>query len=141
MREPVTMYKMDQVTNMVRDGYHFQPHGRLAWLQRLLWRVLVKMRAVGPHFTETVQIVRLPCDADGVLAKIMEARHGLFAAHRKPSEVLIGPETLAELLGTPELRDWNSPLTINSQAMFGGERRMFDLPVHIVPQMEGVIVR
>lgn len=144
MREPVTLYKMDELRTLVRDGWKFRPHGRLAWFQRVLWRLLVKMRAVGPHMKEEFQVIRLPCDADGVLAKIMEARVGLFRVHREPSEVLIGPETLSELLNAPELRDWTSPFTIDAKAAYGGSnggRRVFNLPVHVVPTMEGVIVR
>jgi hypothetical protein len=144
MREPITLYKMETQTARIRDGWEFVPHGRLAWLQRLLWKSLLKMRAVGIHMTEEVKIVRLPCDADTVLGKIMEAREGLFRAYREPKEVLIGPETLAELLNAPELRDWHSPFTIDSQAAIGsrdGGRRMFGLPVHVVPTMEGVLVR
>lgn len=143
-RERIALYKMDTRTISVRDGWEFVPHGRMAWLQRLLWRSLVKMRAVGVHMADEVQTIRLPCDADTVLGRIMEARQGLFRAYREPSEVLVGPETLAELLNAPELRDLRSPFTIDSQATIGtrdGGRRIFDLPVHVVPTMEGVLVR
>jgi hypothetical protein len=144
MREPITLYKMDTKVTRIAGGWEFVPNGRMAWLQRLLWRCLVKMRAVGIHMTDEVKIVRLPCDADTVLGKIMESRQGLFRAYREPSEILIGPETLAELLNAPELRDWQSPFTIDSRASVGdgrGGRRLFDLPVHVVPTMEGVLVR
>jgi hypothetical protein len=143
-RERIALYKMDTRTIRIPDGWEFRPHGRLAWLQRLFWRWLVKMNAVGVHMTNEVQTIRLPCDADTVLGKIIEARQGLFRAYREPREVLIGPETLAELLNTPELRDWYSPFTIDSQAAIGdgsGRQRMFNLPVHVVPTMEGVLVR
>jgi hypothetical protein len=143
-REPITLYKMDTLTTLVRDGWEFRPHGRLAWLQRFFWRRLIHMKAVGVHMTEEVRSVRLPCDADTVLGKIMEAREGLFRTYREPREVLIGPETLAELLNTPELREWHTPFTIDSQAAINdrsGGRRMFGLPVHVVPTMEGVVVR
>jgi hypothetical protein len=143
-REVIALYKTDMRTISVRDGWEFVPHGRLAWLQRFLWRRLVKMRAVGVHMRDEVQTVRLPCDADTILGKIMEAREGLFRAYREPSEVLIGPDTLAELLNAPELRGWNSPFTIDSQAAIGdrsGGRRMFNLPIHVEPTMEGVLVR
>jgi hypothetical protein len=144
VRERIALYKMDTLTTAVRDGWSFTPHGRLAWLQRFLWRRLVKMGAVGVNLRDEVKIVRLPCDADTVLGKIIEAREGLFRAYREPKEVLIGPETLAELLNTPELRDWQSPFTIESRAAIGdrsGGKRMFNLPVHVVPTMEGVLVR
>jgi hypothetical protein len=144
MREPITLYKMDALPVRIRDGWEFVPHGRLAWLQRILWRWLVKMRAVGVHMRDEVKIVRLPCDADTALGKIMEAREGLFRAYREPREVLIGPETLAELLNAPELRDWRSPFTIESRAAISDGHdgaRMFNLPVHVVPTMEGVLVR
>lgn len=143
-REPITLYKMDTLTTRIPDGWAFSPHGRLAWFQRLLWRWLVKMRAVGVHMTDKVEFIRLPCDADTVLGKIMESREGLFKAYREPSEVLIGPETLAELIRAPELGGWNSPFTIDSRAAISdrdGGRRMFNLPAHVVPTMEGVIVR
>lgn len=143
MREPVTLYRMDEKVTRIRDGWEFRPHGRLAWLQRLLWRALARMRAVGPHMTDKIEMIRLPCDGDTILEKIMQARVGLFAVYREPREVLIGPETLSELIGSPELRDWNSPFTIDATAAWGtaNGRRLFNLPVHVVPTMEGVIVR
>src|SRR5688572_19522437 len=111
MREPITLYKMDYLPGIKDAGWQLAPHGRLAWLHRLLWWALVKLRAIAPAFEETVDVIRLPLNGDGIVERIFEAREGLFEVHRKPTEILIGPETLAELINAPELRGWNSPFS------------------------------
>lgn len=138
-RKPITLYKMDTISRPIRDGWELTPHGRLAWLHRLLWRLLVKLRAVGPRMTDEVKVIRLPLSGDGVVARIFEAREGLFATYREPKEILIGPDTLAELLNAPELRGYDSPFQFTGEMHNG--RTLFSLPVTVLPQMEGVLVR
>lgn len=139
MREPITLYQMDTQIMSVRDGYEFRPRGRLAWLQRLCWWALVKMRAVGPHYTDEVKVIRLPLDGDGIVERIFQAYRGLHSIREKPSEILVGPETLSEILNSPEVRDYMGPFSFSGRAGF--DNTLFNLPVHVLPQMEGVVVR
>jgi hypothetical protein len=138
-REPVTLYKMDTLTTLQPGGWEFCPHGRFAWLQRLFWKALLRMRAVESVTKEEGQVIRLPLSGDGIVERIFEAYEGLFKVHRQPEEVLIGPDTLSELLNAPEVRGFDSPFQFSGAMGFG--RTMFNLPVSVIPQMEGVIVR
>lgn len=137
-RERVTLYRMGERISLRPVGFDLRPHGWLAWLHRALWWALHRLGALSQKFEEKVDILRLPVSNDDVLCAIMEAREGLFQVNRRPSEVLIGPHTLAELINCPELRDWNSPFRIDATAGF--ERTLFNLPIRVVPQMEGVVV-
>jgi hypothetical protein len=110
----------------------------MAWLHRLLWRSLQRLGALVPAMNEYVSVLRFPMDNDTVFGRIFESRRDLFANHRRPSEVLIGPNTLSELMDCPELRDYPSPIDFTAQCGFG--KTIFSLPIRVVPQMEGVVV-
>lgn len=134
----VRIYRMQERLSYVENGYELKPHGRLAWLHRFLWWALLKLDALNTSMTERVDVLRLPIDNGEVFHRILEARHGLFDVRRQPRRVLIGPETLSELIGCPEVRDWMGAFEFNAPACRDG--KIFDLPIEVVPQMEGVVV-
>lgn len=133
----VQYFRMAERTSLVPNGWKLNAHGRLAWLHRLLWRWLEKMGAVAQSYDEVVKTVRLPC-SDDVFRAILEQRSGLFEVSRKPKEILIGPHTLDELYSCPEMRDMMMKATMTARAGYG--REFYNLPIRVVPQMEGVIV-
>jgi hypothetical protein len=96
------------------------------------------MGAIAPAMNEYVDVLRFPMDNGSVFERIFESRRDLFMRHRKPSEVLIGPNTLAELINCPELRDYAAPIGFTAPAGF--DRTIFNLPIRVIPQMEGVVV-
>jgi hypothetical protein len=134
----VQIYRMKEKSRLVHEGWKLRAHGRLAWLHRLLWRTLGKLDALAPAMNEYVDVLRLPLDNEGVFERIFKSRQDLFMRRRRPTEVLIGPSTLAELINCPELRDYSSPFAFSARAGF--DRTIFDLPIRVIPQMEGVIV-
>jgi hypothetical protein len=138
VRNHVVLYRTDERTFRIHEGYELNAHGRLAWLHRWLWRMLNRMGAVAPAMKECVEIIRLPVDNDSIFQRIFEARHDLFNRNRRPAEVLIGPNTLSELISCPEIRDYGSPFSLDARAGFG--KTIFNLPIRVIPQMEGVIV-
>jgi hypothetical protein len=138
MKNYVQMFKMDARTLSIPNGMELAAHGRLAWLHRLLWRALVKMRALSQSMDERVEVLRLPVDNDSIFERIFEAYEGHFSNHSRPTKVLIGPRTLSELISCPQVRDWNSPFQFTAKAGFN--RTIYGLPIIVVPQMEGVIV-
>jgi hypothetical protein len=134
----VQLYRMQQSTRLIHGGYELYAHGRFAWLHRMLWRTLQRLGALKPSMNEYVDVLRLPLDNDSIFERIFESRRDLFARRRRPTEVLIGPNTLSELINCPELRDYGSPFSFTAHA--GYDRTIFDLPIRVVPQMEGVLV-
>jgi hypothetical protein len=134
----VQIYRTVEKTRFLHEGWELNPRGRLAWLQRLFWRALGKMGALSPAMNEYVEVLRFPMDNDSVFRCIFESQSDLFMRHRRPSEVLIGPNTLSELIACPELRDYPSPISFNAHCGFG--KTIFNLPIRVVPQMEGVVV-
>ena len=134
----VQLFRTEQRIRRVRDGWSLRPHGRLAWLHTLLWKCLVRLNALSQSFVEEVDTLRLPISNDEVFHRILEARDDLFQNHRRPRRILIGPKTLGELIGCEELRSWPSAFQFHAEAGFN--RTLFDLPIEVVPQMEGVVV-
>jgi hypothetical protein len=134
----VVLYRAKEKARLVHEGYELYAHGRLAWLHRFLWRALDGVGALKPAMNEYVDYLRLPIDNDSIFQRILEARQDLFHRYRRPTEVLIGPSTLSELIGCPELRDYHSAFSFDARAGFG--KTIFNLPIRVIPQMEGVIV-
>lgn len=138
MRPRVTVCKMQERITRIHDGYELNAHGRFAWLHRFMWHKLKEWGAIGPAMRDHVEVLRLPVDNDSIFDRIFESYHDRFANYCQPTEVLIGPDTLSELISCPELRGYNSPFSFNAQAGFG--KTIFNLPIRVVPQMEGVVV-
>ena len=137
-RNFVQTFKLDARSTFIPNGWGLRAHGRLAWLHRALWRILTKLGALSQSMEERVEVLRLPVDNDNIFQRILEAHEGAFANYARPTKVLIGPATMADLLNCPELRNWNSPFSFDAKAGFN--RTIFNLPIYVVPQMEGVIV-
>ena len=138
MKNEIQSFVMRTEERMVRsEGYVFNEGHRWKWLKRILWVALTKMGALSPHMDMKAHLVRMPAPSD-LFEAIWKTQDGLYATYRKPKEILIGPETLSNLLGDPRIRDCLQPIEAKGQGYFNGEA--FGLPIRVIPQMEGVVV-
>lgn len=150
MKRRIEVYKMSQTTLQIPSGQELNAHGRLAWLQRMLWHWLEKMGALNQAYRESVEVIRLPLTADEILDRIVEQYEGLFEVDRIPKEVLIGSSTLADLLSCDQLRHFPERFGFDADVEYTLDkrrdptaprrRRIYNLPITVVPQMDGVLV-
>lgn len=138
MSARVVLYHTEERHFRVQEGYKLNAHGRFARLHRWVWRMLKRHGVVVSAMKDCVEVIRLPIDNDSIFQRICEARHDLFSRNRRPSEVLIGPNSLAELINCPEIRNYGSPFSFDARVGFG--KTIFNLPIRVLPQMEGVLV-
>jgi hypothetical protein len=129
------------VTVVEKDRWTFTPKGRLQFLQRWAWKLLLKTGGISNFIGERVEYRRINFDGKSALDKIMSARSATFEMHRDPAHLLIGAETFAEIMGDPAMRDMAmcaSGPSFKGEMGFG--RRIFDLPVTVVPWMQGLVL-
>jgi hypothetical protein len=117
----------------VPDHYELRPHGRLAWLQRLIWRALHKMNALVLGMEDCVTFKTVTIDAERVIDQVAEAKSRLrYGATR----VLLGPSEMSEIMRDPTFRDMAfhaEPTSVRPPTFLG-------LTIEIVPHMQGVLV-
>jgi hypothetical protein len=120
-------------TQIVPDHYELTPHGRLAWLHRLLWRALHKMRALKLGVEEVATYKTVTIDCEHIAERVMEAQYRLRGRGYRASRILIGPEEMAELTREDAHRQLSMRVDSLSLTYRG-------LSIEVVPHMRGVLV-
>jgi hypothetical protein len=142
MRQQVTFVFNEPTTHWVPmlDAYKLKPHGRFAWLQRLLWRGLRRFKALEQAHEPKTTYMRHVIDDAEFMRRIFKQRDALFKVSREPTRLLIGSRDYAELMGCPEIHqmfDFRTEYHIESS---GRGPRIVGLKVTVVPWMEGLLV-
>jgi hypothetical protein len=136
MRErPITMAITEPhfALRAVPDHYELAPRGRLAWLQRLLWRALHKMGALKSGLENAVSYKTVTIDAERVIDRAREAHIRLNGVGARPTRLLLGPPDMAELMRDATFEELGRQIH--------AERFQFrDLTIEVVPHMRGVLV-
>jgi hypothetical protein len=136
MRErPITMAISEPhfAQRAVSDHYELAPRGRLAWLQRLLWRALRKMGALKQGMEDAVSYETVTIEAERVIDRAREAHIRLNGVGARPTRLLLGPTDMAELMGDATFEALGRQIH--------AERFQFrDLTIEVVPHMRGVLV-
>ena len=130
----MSFYKETRVP-VLTDAYRFQPKGKLAFVQRWLWKLLHRMGALKFHFDEIVDYKRIYINRDDFSKSLYEA-YGRCFPYRKPTKVYMGPEEFDKLAKTSiaghcSMFSFDIPM---------GYQTMFNLPVTVVPHMNGVLI-
>lgn len=146
-RQMVDLYDFKEVTFKVPSGYELRVTGRFGGIATKMWRFLIRKGLLVQSFRDDVKVTRVHLDGGDLFDKIYRHYYSLLAACRDPERVLIGPNTMAELMNLPQLRDYaGGPFQFTAHGerideVRGGRiRRAFNLPVQVVPQMEGVVI-
>lgn len=124
------------------DAYTFAPKGRLAWLQRLAWRLLHKQAALVQAMDSRMKVERHVIHADSFVERIFKQGDSLLEEFDKiPERLLIGNEDYANLMNETA---HSMPFEFNAQlrACRSGYDRpeMFGLKVQVVPWIRGMVV-
>lgn len=137
------------------EAWTFEPTGRFQWLQRWLWNRLRALGALKQYQEEAEHYVQLPFGRYTGLTAIQGAFRHAFAAfgNGKPKRILMGPEDFEHMIGRPvdELRAKGVSFSVEARygeavrddlAEFGHRTHVtvYDVPVEIVPHMDGTLV-
>ncbi len=136
----ITMNFMDvKHTSVLRpDGWKVEPTGKWQWLQRKCWNFLNRCGAVKPYRESVYTSKRVDINADNIFEAVCNSKHRLLRDGHKPNHVFIGREDAAKMLSDPNYMNVGKLVTTNARAGYGHE--IYNLPVTIVPHMNGVLV-
>lgn len=115
------------------DKWSFAPVKKWAWLHRAAWWFLGKTGALSNTVSEKISYKEIVIDKDSVSETILRAMDEMSIMNVRPSSVLMGPEHFDKALY--EMRD-----TYSFTIEMGYHRKIYGLPVTIVPWMRGVVV-
>jgi hypothetical protein len=146
-RQVIDLYDFNKITHKLPSGYELRVEGRFAGLAAKLWRFLIKKGLLVQSYRDVEKVTRVQLDGCDLFDKICKHYYSLLSACRDPQMVLIGPNTMAELMHLPQLREYSGgPFSFSAQGeridmVRGGRvKRAFNLPVRVVSQMEGVVI-
>lgn len=137
MRTEIELYGFEEKRIRIRDGWIIRPRGRFAKLQKWLWDKLVRADAIVPNYADSYKVRRVLLDGDGIVERIFQAKCEVEFANRRPTEILIGPATLRELVNDPAIRDTDM---FTFHGTIGHGRGLYSLPVKVLPWMEGIAI-
>lgn len=115
------------------DKWHFSPRKWWVWLHKAAWWFLRKTGGVSNAIKDTVEYKQIVIDRQRVADQIIAAMEEMHILHIKPARVFMGPEQFDEAMMEVG-RDYNFEI------LMGHDRRMFGLPVTVVPWMRGILV-
>lgn len=115
---------------------------KAGWLARMAWKLLKKLNALTPYM-ESVRRWEYVPHKQGALheAMLKAVDYDLRYVYDGKAAFIIGGATFSELVNAPAFRDQMTFMT----GPFGMDdgyrgRRMFDIPIHVVPNMVGMAV-
>lgn len=133
----ITMHYYDEKTvRFLSPAYEFKPHGRLQWLQLWMWRMLFKMEALEAHFDQRTEYQKVIIDRKSVAKNLLEAYRKSFP-DRQPRQVYMGHKQFEELTYNHlehHLVGFSFDISMN------WERTVFNLPITVLPNMDGVLI-
>jgi hypothetical protein len=138
----IQFLKTDRIDKFVSvpGRYQFTEAGRWKWLQRQAWRFLQWSGAIKASVDHTFAFERVEFDGQDLINNILKQRSEIFEHHHgEPKTLLIGSEDFEQLMGLPQI---NSAMSFFAELHggYGGERRIFNLQVRVIPWMRGTLV-
>lgn len=113
---------------------------------RAAWWVLKKLNALSPYMESVHKYQYVPHEQKALHEAMLKAvNHDLRYVYEGKAVFIIGGSTFSELCNAPAFREQVMFMT-GPFGMAGGRsdpyggRRMFDIPIHIVPHMVGMAV-
>lgn len=138
--QEIALYDREESILRIPNGYVLHPRGRFAKLQRWLWDKARRSGLLVQSFDDKVEYRRIAIEPHRILTdKVMAAIDTVYRFGHTPSEILMGPETLRELINEPLLRNTDAFSVRLGDAHTN--RELFGLTLHVLPWMEGMLVR
>jgi hypothetical protein len=132
------MYYRNQTTFTIETpAYDFEPKGKLKWLQRFMWNMLFKMEAIQQHYDTKTEVKKVLIDRGSVADNLLKSYRSWFNYGKKPTRVYMGHEQFEEL-SYNHLE--HHLVGFNFTVPMSYNRTVFDLPIEVLPNMNGVLI-
>lgn len=135
----MSFYKETRVP-VLTNSFEFVPKGRFKFLQIWMWKLLLKMNALKPFWQDQNKVERVHINRMDFAKNLWEAYGRCFPyMDRKPKKVYMGPHEFTELAHSHiDSNILRSAFTFDAEMKYNGY--VFNLPITIVPHMNGVLI-
>lgn len=138
MRNYVTMSFYNEKTTMLQTAaYEFKPYGRFAFVQKMLWKLLLKMNVLKQYWDPQLNVKRVNINTKDFSKRLLEYYNRSFPDRVRPSKVYMGPKEF-DRLAHLSYKDQYSIFTFNVEMGYNG--KLFNLPITVIPHMNGVLI-
>lgn len=127
-------YKRNRVLELYPDNWVYQ---RKNWFSDLLWNLLRRLNCLSNFSAVEETVETISIDSTKLTDKILEVMYSLNMNHIKPKHIYIGPDEFEKVLyeGNAEFNNY-----VDFDVTMGHNRKLFSLPVTVVPHMSGILV-
>jgi hypothetical protein len=123
---------------LMPGAYRLMPKGRLAWLQRLAWRLLHKAGALEQAYDSQMKVERRVIVADTFMSRIDQQLESIFREFDvEPGRIIIGSEDYASLMREASVA---VPFSFDARTLPGKGRKVMGLTVEVLPWVRGMVV-
>jgi hypothetical protein len=139
MRQPLIINLVNtRISKTVVDwseSYQPKPDGKWPWAQKILFALLTRLGCRKDLANETVKVERVIIDRDDLMDRILTCHDNMIDHFdMEPDVLLIGPETLEELMNQPRI---DQILCFDLEYRSG--MKVMDLVVVVIPWMKGIL--
>jgi len=137
-------YKPLPISTIMTDAYQYKPEVGYAWLQRIIFKFLTRIKAFAVR--EDLNYKRVIFKKGDLLEKLLEQKYMIRdIIDKNVSQVLIGKKEFFELLHIAHDKHpgFITPMSMTlSGSLRGGEEKvmMFGFEMVVIPWMEGMVV-
>jgi hypothetical protein len=149
--QTIEIYDFKEKHVRIPRGWELHVEGRLAKLATKLWDYCRKKGVIVQSYTTDTRVERVRVDSRDLMDNIMRQYEGSLFRDHDPEMVIIGRDTFRKMMGIHELHDYcGGPLsfTATAERLHGDPRdptvrpikTMFNLPVRVISNMEGMVI-
>lgn len=140
----MTFFEQGPMEMTPTDAYDIKPVGRLAWLQRLCFKIMKRTGAARIHFDKRHLVTCVSIDREKVTREIVAlASIQLHQMGKRPTRILVGrPQFKNFVADVDNLRmgPFQFDIQLKQASEYGSGVTLFSIPVEVIPWMDGVLV-
>ena len=135
----VTMQFIERSWLTLQTVSHYEVRAKLCWYERWLVGFLTRLGALTPVYDRSVQVTGICFQPDDLVSKIVViAADQLECLGRKPERVLLGSKQFDAMVRQETVKTLSRDFTFVPETRFG--TLLYDVPVQVIPWMDGVLV-
>lgn len=120
------------------DAYKYE---RRNWFSDQLWKLLVKMGCIQSVVDTTEVYYTATFHSDDIAKAVLKVMHSMQMAHMVPKHVYMSNAVFEQLIHEARYtHERYNTFLIQMEHGGAGGRRLYNVPVTIIPHMEGILV-